>query len=235
MQDIPAETNRGPILKDVPVFPLPNVVLLPRTILPLHIFEQRYRIMTEEALAGPRLIAMAMLKPGYEPLYHTPNAEIRSVVGFGRILREERLADGRFNILLQGLGRGRITEETCKAPYRKATLETLSPCSSSYEFVYRHELLHLVSQAGVAQWSGKGGWLTLFNRADLSFSDLVDVVASSVLAEPSEKQSFLEEVDVCRRAKRLCAKLSVMANNSLLSTGPVEKPARVWPPASIPN
>src|ERR1043166_6849039 len=142
----------GPMLTSVPIFPLPNAVLLPRTILPLHIFERRYRIMTEEALAGSRVIAIALLKPGFEPQYHTSDAEIHEVIGVGRILREERLSDGRFNFLLQGLGRGRLVEETSKSPYRQGTLEMLTPLTSSYEFVYRHELLHLVSQDAIAQW-----------------------------------------------------------------------------------
>ena len=53
----------------IPLFPLPNVVLFPGVFLPLHIFEPRYRTMTEEALDGDRLIGMVLLKPGYEAEY----------------------------------------------------------------------------------------------------------------------------------------------------------------------
>jgi hypothetical protein len=49
----------------VPLFPLPNVVLFPRAVLPLHIFEERYKAMTADVLAGDRLIAMALLRPGW--------------------------------------------------------------------------------------------------------------------------------------------------------------------------
>ena len=49
-----------------PIFPLPNVVLFPNALLPLHIFEPRYRQMTADALEGERLIAMALLRPGWE-------------------------------------------------------------------------------------------------------------------------------------------------------------------------
>ena len=50
----------------IPLFPLPGVVLLPGTLLPLHIFEPRYRAMVADALAGSRMIGMAMLKAGWE-------------------------------------------------------------------------------------------------------------------------------------------------------------------------
>ena len=51
-----------------PLFPLPNVVLFPRAVLPLHIFEDRYKAMITDALRGNRLIAMALLKPGWEKI-----------------------------------------------------------------------------------------------------------------------------------------------------------------------
>jgi len=53
----------------IPVFPLPDLVFFPHATLPLHIFEPRYREMTEDALRGDRLIAMALLKPGWERAY----------------------------------------------------------------------------------------------------------------------------------------------------------------------
>jgi uncharacterized protein len=53
----------------IPLFPLPNVVLFPNVFLPLHIFEQRYRAMVSDALAGDRIIGMVLLQPGYEADY----------------------------------------------------------------------------------------------------------------------------------------------------------------------
>src|SRR5256885_4780298 len=83
------------------LFPLPNVVLFPRAILPLHIFEERYKTMTEDVLAGDRRIAMALLKPGWERNYYG-RAEIEQIVCVGSILSHERLPDGKYNFLLQG-------------------------------------------------------------------------------------------------------------------------------------
>src|SRR6478672_7469926 len=91
-------------LSAIPLFPLPNVVLFPRAILPLHIFEERYKAMTADALRGRREIAMALLRPGWERDYHHKPA-IEPVVCVGRILSHERLPDGKYNFLLQGLAR----------------------------------------------------------------------------------------------------------------------------------
>ncbi|MBC8116516.1 MAG: LON peptidase substrate-binding domain-containing protein, partial [Candidatus Saccharimonas sp.] len=76
-----------------PLFPLPNVVLFPHGLLPLHIFESRYRQMTADALNGEQLIAMSLLQPGWEK---TPNQllpPIHSMVGLGQIVAHERLDD----------------------------------------------------------------------------------------------------------------------------------------------
>src|SRR5947199_3253211 len=96
------DASRALDLSRVPLFPLPNVVLFPRAVLPLHIFEQRYRAMTADVLraGGERLIAMALLKPGWERDYYGL-AAIEPIVCVGRILTHEELADGKYNFLLE--------------------------------------------------------------------------------------------------------------------------------------
>src|SRR5260221_6462218 len=94
-------TFRPRDLSAVPLFPLPNVVLLPRAVLPLHIFEERYKQMTADVLRGHRQIAMALLNRGWEKDYYGRPA-IEPVVCVGTILSHERLPDGRYNFLLQG-------------------------------------------------------------------------------------------------------------------------------------
>src|SRR5262249_61215492 len=92
------------------LFPLPTLVLFPHVLQPLHIFEPRYRQMTADALAGDRLIAMALLRPGWEKDYEG-RPPIYSVICVGRIVAEKRLPDGRFNILLRGVSRARVRRE----------------------------------------------------------------------------------------------------------------------------
>src|SRR5687767_7158030 len=94
----------------VPLFPLPSVVLFPRAVLPLHIFEDRYRAMTADALAGDKVVAMALLKAGWEKSYYGRPA-IEPVVCVGKILSHEKLPDGKYNFLLQGVQRARVIRE----------------------------------------------------------------------------------------------------------------------------
>src|SRR5581483_2402272 len=96
----------------------------PGAILPLHIFEERYKAMTADALRGPRRIAMALLKPGWEKNYHG-RPPIDPVVCVGDILSHERLPDGRYNFLLRGHKRARVSREYGDEPYRVAWLDPL--------------------------------------------------------------------------------------------------------------
>src|SRR5438876_7545388 len=109
----------------VRLFPLPNLVLFPHVIQPLHIFEPRYRQLMADALADDRLITMALLRPGWEADYHQ-RPPVHPVVCVGRIHQEQRLADGRWNLLLHGVARGRVMEELAPDKlYREASLELL--------------------------------------------------------------------------------------------------------------
>jgi hypothetical protein len=109
----------------IPLFPLPGVVLLPGTRLPLHIFEPRYRAMVADALAGDGRIGMAMLKPGWERTGPIP--AIFPVGGAGRIVESEMLPDGRSNIVLEGEFRYRVLDESPPDPYRVARVEEIPP------------------------------------------------------------------------------------------------------------
>ena len=107
---------RGPL--SLPVFPLAGALLFPRAHLPLHIFEPRYRAMVRDALAGERLIGMVQPRDQKEP------PALFSVGGLGRIAAADELDDGRFNIVLEGIGRYRIARELdVETPYRQVEAE----------------------------------------------------------------------------------------------------------------
>ena len=102
----------------VPLFPLPNVFLFPGTLMPLHIFEPRYRAMIEDSLDGPgRIVMGAVLEEHHNRLDGAP--PVHSVAGLGEIARHERMPDGRFVIMLVGIGRVGIREVPSNRPYRK--------------------------------------------------------------------------------------------------------------------
>ena len=112
------------MIRRIPLFPLPGVVLFPGTLLPLHIFEPRYRAMVADALRGDRTIGMALLRPGADPLAAEP-PPVEPIGGAGDIVDHEKLEDGRYNLVLEGRFRYRILEETVPAPYRVARVREL--------------------------------------------------------------------------------------------------------------
>ncbi len=100
------------------MFPLQEVLLFPGQILPLHIFEPRYRQMIEDSLDGPGRIVMATIRPGTRSEGGSPPA-VMHVAGIGEIVRHEKLPDGRFLVWLLGLQRVRIEEVPSDRLYRK--------------------------------------------------------------------------------------------------------------------
>src|SRR5688572_13280494 len=97
------------------LFPLPNLVLYPHVMQPLHIFEERYRELMQDALASDRLIAMAVLEPGWEAEYDS-RPRVSPYACLGKVVAHHRLDDGRYNLLLLGVQRVRICHEL--APLR---------------------------------------------------------------------------------------------------------------------
>jgi Lon protease-like protein len=106
----------------LPVFPLPNVVLFPNMALPLHIFEERYRRMVGDCLAGRRLLGMLLYRAGWESAEDPVPYEVG---GLGQIARAIKLPMGNYDIVLRGLGRVRVIEYVQVRPYRIARVEYL--------------------------------------------------------------------------------------------------------------
>ncbi len=98
------------LLAAVPIFPLPNAVLLPGMVLPLNVFEPRYLDLVDHALAGTQYIGVPLLRPGYENDYEG-RPETEAVFGVGRLTSHQRLPDGRRFIRLAGQRRVRRVRE----------------------------------------------------------------------------------------------------------------------------
>jgi Lon protease-like protein len=107
----------------IPIFPLPKVVLLPAEVLPLHVFEPRYRELVRDAVATHRVIGIVEVEPGFED--QLPGAPpVREVGCVGFIAAHEELDDGRYLLWLIGLERFRILEEvTNETAYRQARVQ----------------------------------------------------------------------------------------------------------------
>jgi Lon protease-like protein len=108
----------------VPIFPLPDMALLPGELMPLYIFEPRYRRMVADALAGDRLIAMARFEPGWEDSYYG-NPDVKKVMGLGTVVAHKSQQDGSSEIVLKGLARVTLLEVVREMPYRLGRVDTM--------------------------------------------------------------------------------------------------------------
>ena len=185
----------------IAMFPLPNVVLLPGSLLPLHIFEPRYRQMTRDVLAGSRLLALARLKPGYEAQYQGRPA-VYPILGVGRIIASDELDDGRYNILVRGLMRAEILEELPPdQAYRLIRARLLAddhPPDSTVLAALHQKLIMLSDQLSMVLDQG-GEQLRELVRTDGTPNGCADVVCSALLTDLDERQQFLEMADPSER------------------------------------
>lgn len=108
----------------LPIFPLPNVVFFPKIVLPLHIFEPRYKQMVREVLQSERSLGMVLLQTGWQSDYFG-SPSVHKVGCMGRIETYEKLPEGRFNILLNGVRRFEIVRFVQERPYRLAAVRLL--------------------------------------------------------------------------------------------------------------
>lgn len=189
------------------LFPLPNLVLFPGLTQALHIFEPRYRQMTADALASDRLLAMALLRPGWEqnyegkpPLY--PN------VCLGRIVADQKLKDGRYNLRLQGFVRGRIIHELEEDElYRSARLELIEDCdepTAESEARLRNLMLERIPPWCVSNKNALEAFHGLL-RSKLSMSAVTDVMSYMLPLDLELKHELLGTAEVEKRAEMIVA------------------------------
>ena len=197
----------------IPVFPLPTTVFYPGTHLPLHIFEPRYREMTADALEGKRQVGMVLLKPDYEEEYFN-KPQIYSVGCVGSIEQEIKHPDGKYNFTLVGLRRFRIISEKEGKAYRQAEIELLeekneqeiiedlpNECREKLIVNFR-EFISLIPE-GKSQ-KKEPDW-----NLGTKLSEFVDRFAYQLDLSLDQKQKFLEEQDVLKRAEFLHSSLKM--------------------------
>jgi uncharacterized protein len=181
-------------------------VLFPGVFLPLHIFEERYRALTRDALAGDRIIGMTLLRPGFEADYQG-RPPIYPIGCAGVISHSDRLPDGRFNIVLHGLAKFRIADEMPDGAYRRARIDALT---------------EITDDAGRRDIKGLRGRIeSLLLSAlkatevqipgSLSDEDLIHALCQYLQFEPAERQALLECDGVVARAKALTEFLEMQA------------------------
>lgn len=189
-------------LARLPVFPLPRAVLFPGVVLPLHLFEPRYRALAEQCVASDHLLGLAALRPGFEDDY-LGRPPIFPVMGLGRIVAEQRLPDGRWNIALRGLCRIEVVEERPPdEPFRVVRARRLDERERHSDKVAADRLRSLVLQLTLAIPGLRGdlGPLLADTRRP---GQLVDVASGLMIEAFPVRQRLLEETDVAARLDRV--------------------------------
>lgn len=205
----------------IPVFPLPATVFYPGTPLPLHIFEPRYRQMAADALEGERKIGMVLLKPNWEDNYFG-KPQIYSVGCVGSIENEIKHSNGKYNFTLIGLRRFRVRSEKEGKLYRQAEIELLeekneqeivadqpNPCREKIIENFR-QFINLIPEGNPQK--KEPDW-----NPGNKLSEFVDRFACQLDLSLEQKQSFLEEQDVLKRAEFLRAFLKMKIDLTRLS------------------
>jgi hypothetical protein len=189
--------------KEIPLFPLPEVVLFPDVDRPLVIYEPRYREMVADALKGDRTIGMVRLRPGFETDYEG-RPPIDAIGCVGVIQESEQLPDGRYIILLRGVTTFRVLSEDQRKSYRRARIELIpevvkdedrGPLSEARERLAAMLVTVLPLDAGHPDPS-------------LDDAEFVNLVAQALKMPESDRQDLLERSSVLSRARALVDRLA---------------------------
>jgi uncharacterized protein len=200
------------LLKRLPIFPLPGVVLFPNALLPLHIFEERYRKMARDTLMSGRHLAVACLKSSEEALV-SERPEVRRVMGVGEIVLAHELPDGRFNVVLRGWTRVYIDQELATdEPYRivSASLRRDLPVADPGELRDADQVLRALVNRLADDVAEGGELLRQIVWSQSEPADLADVLAAALVAEPKKRQRLLEMRNVVKRIETVSACVASM-------------------------
>lgn len=199
------------------LFPLPNLVLFPHVIQPLHVFEPRYVELLRDAIEGDRLIAMALLEPGWEDDYEG-RPPIAPVACLGRVLNWQAQPGNRYNLLLLGLRRVRLVRELpSKRRFREAKVDILEDkypfAAASRRPALQRDLLAAFEKM-LPRIKDSQELFHHLSVDTISLGALTDVISYALDLEVPAKQSLLAEDDVDGRAKILLAHLTSAARET---------------------
>jgi Lon protease-like protein len=198
---------------EVPVMALGNAVLFPHSLLPLHIFEQRYRDMLAYSLDGDRMFSVALMKQGTEEAAMIE--DLCPVAGVGLIRACVGNENGTSNLVLQGLARIRLVAWTQQTPFRMAKIEIAkSVLGNAVEAEALSEKVKefclRIERIGVPLPPNLMDHLKQIDSPEI----LSDVVAAAFVGEPYQRQKLLEAYEVCERLRLLIQFLRSQAGGS---------------------
>jgi Lon protease-like protein len=200
--DVWGGAKRGPLR----LFPLPGFVMFPHVAHPFHLFEPRYLALAEEALQTDRLIALAMLQPGWENNYELA-PPVYPTVCIAHISAHSRTENGTINVILRGVSRATICDELpSDSPFRRVTAERVTSDNSGGKGVLHHRLLERF-QAFLLDRGAEREDVQMLANECCDLEHLTDIVTFSMVDAFDQRRAMLEEFDPVSRAEKLLEQL----------------------------
>jgi len=193
---------------NTPLFYLSNAVLFPKTPMPLHVFEEQHLAMVRDAMAGNRILALALLHGEFESEC-TGIESVHEIACLGRIETFEELEDGYFDIMVVGLRRVRIVRETQQFPYLMAEVEDVPDFAHGENpdmIAIRHDRICGLF-ARFVELATDGNREAERIMPQMDFELLVNTVAMTLNITAEQKQGLLEMDSIFQRCDFLCAML----------------------------
>lgn len=189
--------------EELPVMTLPGITFFPQALMPLHIFEPRYRAMLRDVLATNRLFAVAGLNTKRSDAFEPPHR----IASMGIIRACQENKDGTSNLLLQGLARVEIRAILRDHPYRVVHIRALASQPGADE-TENLKLRSRLSRLITTRQRLKGDASNELGRFLKTVTDpeiFVDLAAFSFCENPRLKQTLLETLDIHKRMELLSA------------------------------
>jgi len=213
--------------RPTPLFPLDGVTLLPQQILPLHIYEPRYRQMIDDVLDASGQVAMGIRSTRDHGL---EAGLVRPFVCLGQIVQHERLPDGRFNILMHGICRARILEQLPpdERPYRRVVLEPVGTETTDEGELgaIRSSLERRLDEGPLTQMRACEQVLEYLHNDEVPTSAMLELVSFTMLADPELRYRLLAEGDIHQRVELIDRELDHLTQ--LLRRAQAQRPED-WP------
>jgi Lon protease-like protein len=201
-------------LHRLPIFPLPGAVLLPYALIPLHVFEPRYRKLVRDCQSGAGVLALANI-PAEARRERRDPPRVLPVIGAGILMRVDPLPDGRSNIVVRGVLRAHIVDELPQQePYRLVRAEPLADVSADADAPRRQaeELRQLVLAYCARRPGPAATALAQMAGSTAEPGDLADAIGAMVIEAPQERQQLLETTSSEERLRRVSQQvLSLLA------------------------
>lgn len=219
--------------KPVALFPLHAVSLFPQQVLPLHVFEPRYRQLMDRALDGPGQIAMAVIEGEGKLTLDTGQPRLRPAVCLGQIMQHEKLPDGRYAVILQGICRAKIVREMPPVDGRLYREAKLAPIEAEDRDEHEAELSgvrsaidEMLSDGALSLMQVSEKLLHFVQNDDIPTHVVMELVSFAMVTQPDLKYRLLEQGSVMRRSEMLMTELKSLSSIIRRAT---QQGSKEWP------